>query len=81
MNPVVLILAVAILLTVGFLLGVVLRSSKPNDLDRKERKELMSYRLLINELTASAGEHAALGDNFAVIALSRINEQQRRNLG
>jgi hypothetical protein len=77
MSPaVVLVLALFPLLSfgLGYWIGHTTRSS---DSAAPSRAELRSYRRLVNELTASAAEHALLGDNYAVIALDKINRQQR----
>jgi hypothetical protein len=76
MNPLVLLL-LAILPTLAFWLGVVMRGRNPAELGRQERHELNSQRLLIGDLTAMAGEHAGLGDPFAVQALDRINQHRK----
>lgn len=78
MNPM-LLLFLAVLPALAFVLGVlVARSGKqPDKLTSRERKELNSYRNLVGELTSMAGEHVALGDQFAVLALDKINDQRR----
>jgi hypothetical protein len=77
MNPLALLL-LALLPSLGFVVGVLLgRGRNPAELGRQERHELNSQRLLIGDLTAMAGEHAGLGDPFAVQALDRINQHRR----
>lgn len=77
MNPLALLL-LALLPSLGFVAGVLLgRQRNPNELGKVERRELNAQRELIGDLTAMAGEHAGLGDAFAVLALDRINQHRR----
>ena len=77
MNPLML-LFISLLPVLAFVLGVLLARGKgPKPLTSAEKKELNGYRNLVGELTSSAGEHSALGDHFAVIALQKINEHRK----
>lgn len=78
MNPFALIVLLGVLPIVAFAVGVLLaRAGQQKGLTSAEKRELNSYRNLVGDLTSLAGEHSALGDNFAVIALQKINNQRR----
>jgi cell division protein FtsL len=76
MNPLMLLL-LSLLPIAAFVVGVLVSRSRTPQLTSAEKKELKSYRDLVSELTSLAGEHSALGDNFAVIALQKINEHRK----
>lgn len=76
----VLVLVLPLLVVVlAFWLGTVV-GSKREGLSKSDRKELESLRTLREDLILSASEHATLGSDFAVIALSRINETRKKEI-
>jgi hypothetical protein len=71
-------LVFGLLFLAGLFAGYLLASSKSDSgLSRAERKELNAQRNLIGDLTSMAGEHAMLGDAFAVLAQIKINDYRK----
>jgi hypothetical protein len=62
-------------LLVGYLLASWSARRKP-PLDKRERQELERFRSTEQDLIIKASEHAMLGDDFAVIALSIITKNR-----
>lgn len=67
---------IGILPIIGFYVGHRL-ANKP-DMSRSERRELEKRRDFMSELGAIAGEHAMLGDHFAVIVQDMLNKERKR---
>lgn len=75
MKYLLILIVVGLLPIIGFYVGN--RLARKPDVSRIERKELERRRDFMSELGAKAGEHAMLGDNFAVIVQSMLNEDRR----
>lgn len=77
MKVLLLVLALALPLVVGYLMGRANRSSPPDQKAIKE--ELAELRETQRHLTIEAAKHATLGDDFAVIALGILNPEVNRD--
>ena len=79
-----LILGPVIGFAVGAMIGSATASRRAEDagLDRTEKKELQSYRMLESEVTEAAAEAATLGDDSGVriLAILSKNRADRNNI-
>lgn len=67
-----------VLLLVAVLIGFALGKAQRKPVSKAEMKELQEAQDFIDTLTAKAGEHSALGDDFAVITLDDIRRYNTR---
>ena len=71
-------------LVIGYTLGAstATRRAEEAGLDRTEKKELQSYRMLESEVTEAAAEAATLGDDSGVriLAILSKNRADRNNI-
>jgi hypothetical protein len=70
-------LALLIMIAVGGGIAIGYSMKPSGALSSAERKELKASRNLIGDLTSMAGEYAALGEAFGVIAQIRINDYRK----
>lgn len=76
MSPLLIMLMLILAGGLGFAIALMFTSKPSTDMSKEDRAELKAHRKLISELTVKAGEHIALGDDFAYIVISEINSHR-----
>lgn len=76
MRYLLILIVVGVLPIIGFYVGTA--AGRKNNLTRHDKRELEARRDFMSLLAAKAGEHAVLGDNFAVIVQGMLNDERDR---
>jgi len=76
MRYLLILIVVGTLPIIGFVVGT--RLGRKTNLTRHERRELEARRDFMADLADQAGQHAMLGDNFAVIVQGLLADERRK---